>query len=231
MKSLEARFKTKKRKACQKASEAPRKPARDISWHPMPWDDSGKRFEVLGDSLLILSWINGEWRCKYRLYEDRVGIARASLGNLHASHGFLPRQTATNWARHIYRELNKDADKLANKHSYHFWINRRRYAFPFYRLFFDGSVTRQGAGGGWALFSCTDTNRDLLCDWHLVAELSFGMPLTATITVCELEACIWGIVFTEALQESLDSALTNASTWKVMCTKGFPVLQLSQLIV
>ena len=165
------------------------------------------------------------------MYEARVGIARGSLVSLQAAHEFLPRQSTANWVRHIYRELNGHADKLANKHSYSFWINQDLFKFPFYRLFFDGSVGKRGAGGGWALYGCTDINQDTLSDWHLVAELSFGMPATATITVCELEACLWGILFTEALQNSLEAALLNARTWQTMNTRGFPVLQLSQLII
>ena len=36
-------------------------------------------------------------------------------------------------------------------------------------------------------------------EWTAIASLSFDMPAGSTVTVCELEACVWGVAFLAAV--------------------------------
>ena len=71
------------------------------------------------------------------------------------------------------------------------WFDTSNFKYPLYRVFFDGSLTGSAAGGGWILFGARTVNSDALEEWQAVASLSFAMPKQATITACELEACVW----------------------------------------
>eukprot|EP00973_Karenia_brevis_P091572 12408182-Karenia_brevis.AAC.1 len=147
-------------------------------------------------------------------------------------HGLMPRARDSEWARHIYRELNQRADALANKHAHYCYmcLRSKPQSFKYYRIFFDGSVARSGAGGGWVLYGCSDLHTDVPEAWTVVAERSFPMPKTATITACELEACVWAVAFLRDLLDSTEKAMENIRTWQPLDTNGFPVLQLAQLV-
>ena len=81
-----------------------------------PWpSDSHRRLEVLGDSKVVINWMNGDWEVKGQEHEMHVrGIidqfVRWYLGGI-----FRPRNDdGSSWCRHIYRESNKAADTHAN---------------------------------------------------------------------------------------------------------------------
>lgn len=107
--------------------------------------------------------------------------------------GFRPRTDLSDWGRHIFRELNTEADKLAGRHRYHFQEHSNDTSMLAYRLFFDGSRTSTGTGGGWVLYGSRDGSRDASCDWERLADLSFQMDASATVTACELEAALFGM--------------------------------------
>ena len=89
-------------------------------------------------------------------------------------------------------------------------------------------MTEKAAGGGWALFGATGAAIDVLHEWNLIAEVSFDMPRHATITVCELEACVWGVAFYAAMCAGIGEAHRNLATWVTADTKQHQVLQIAQ---
>ena len=56
------------------------------------------------------------------------------------------------------------------------------------------------------------------------------MGPAATITVCELEACLSGITFIAALANGLAEAEEHLSLWEPLRVESFPLLQLAQLL-
>ena len=86
--------------------------------HPwnVPWpSDSHRRLDILGDSKVVINWMNGDWEVKGQEHDMHVrGIidqfVRWYLGGI-----FRPRNDdESSWCRHIYRESNKAADTHAN---------------------------------------------------------------------------------------------------------------------
>eukprot|EP00973_Karenia_brevis_P078040 10840374-Karenia_brevis.AAC.1 len=55
-------------------------------------------------------------------------------------------------ACHIFRELNGEADALAGLHHNASSVYEPIRRHNCFRLFFDGSKTETGAGGGWVLY-------------------------------------------------------------------------------
>jgi hypothetical protein len=102
--------------------------------------------------------------------------------------------------------------------------------FKCYRLFFDGSVTKTKAGGGWVLYGATTVAQDTQEEWKLIAAVSFPMPPSSTITACELEACLWGVAFIAALFSGGSHAATNLQTWQPQHIEGMRTLMLANLI-
>ena len=80
------------------------------------------------------------------------------------------------------------------------------------------------------MYGSDAVNIDDPTEWTFVAAVSFPMPPEATITVCELEACVWGVCFVTALAISCDDANKNLFTWKPMSVNRFPILQLAQML-
>eukprot|EP00973_Karenia_brevis_P045707 6329188-Karenia_brevis.AAC.1 len=60
-----------------------------------------------------------------------------------------PRHETADWGRHIYRELNTQADELAGRHVLSYERVDNAVPYTCFRLFFDGSVSQSGSGGGW----------------------------------------------------------------------------------
>ena len=84
-----------------------------------PWNvawpsDSHRRLEILGDSKVVVNWMNGEWEVKgseHTLHVRNVidQFVRWYLGGI-----FRPRNDESCWCRHVFRESNKTADTHAN---------------------------------------------------------------------------------------------------------------------
>ena len=69
MSALEARFQGRSRRICGTVEPARKRP-RVVLREPVPWEQNASpRVEILGDSLLVISWLNGLRRCMYRLYK------------------------------------------------------------------------------------------------------------------------------------------------------------------
>ena len=141
-----------------------------------------------------------------------------------------PRCDAADWGRHIYRELNQEADSLAGRHAhtYQEFCHGRHYRC--YRICFDGSVTETASGGGWILYGARTIIEDAPGVWTRLAQLSFPLAIGSTVTVAELESCLWGVTYLMARLQGTCVATANLQKWKPMNTSKLKILSLSGLI-
>ena len=83
------------------------------------WDGPDRQttlLEVLGDSELDIGWVNGQTRCETHVHLlNLLTSAQESRFDAWRHDMILPRQSHLPWCRHIYRELNKEADALATE--------------------------------------------------------------------------------------------------------------------
>ena len=131
--------------------QPPTKRPRTVHRCPVEWswaDRRMPRIEIMGDSSLIINWLNGLWKCKYRVYAQRLRILHDTLERMARKYFVAPRQDYCEWSRHIYRELNGEADILAGRHRFTYQDLCRDTSFNCFRLFFDGSCNRLGTAGG-----------------------------------------------------------------------------------
>eukprot|EP00973_Karenia_brevis_P040018 5525708-Karenia_brevis.AAC.1 len=136
----------------------------------------GSRLEIVGDSKLVINWINGLWRCKYHIYRGRLAILHKIIEELIVNYGFRPRCETAEWSRHVYRELNGEADALAGCHTFTYEHIDKDTSYRNFRLFFDGSVTTSSSGGGWVLYGSHGHNATAVeteNEWAKLAALSF----------------------------------------------------------
>ena len=92
-------------------------------------------------------------------------------------------------------------------------------------MFFDGSATSTGSGGGWVLYGADDAIHGHPDDWTRLAALSFSMPASATVTAAEMEACLWGVVYVASWLQNPQTAHTNVKNWRVLDTDRFEMLE------
>ena len=147
-----------------------------------------------------------------------------------STYGLAPRCDSADFGRHIYRELNGEADHLANKYCYTVDFHIPAPKYTYYRLLFDGSVSKSGCGGGWVLKGSHRVDKDMPEEWSNVARVSFPMPRHSTITTCELEACVWGVAFTMLLIRNADAASDNLKQWAPWHIPNIRTLKLAKLV-
>ena len=130
--------------------------------------------EIIGDNELIVNWLNGAARCDHPAFSRRIAkvvceLHRAWVGGL-----LVPRVPSADWARHVYRELNQEADALANKamderHSSDWmresWLLRPRRL----RGYFDGGRRDAFVSSCGCLVQASYTDEPTQSSWHIVA--------------------------------------------------------------
>ena len=141
-----------------------------------------------------------------------------------------PRQEHVDWGRHIYRELNGEADAIAGRHHYSYSRFTQRPDFRCFRLYFDGSCAQHGSGGGWVLYGAVAIVEDSLDAWTKIAELSFPLGEKSTVTIAELEACLWGVTYVSAVLRCEAALSHHLETWRPLDTSQFELLELSGLV-
>jgi len=204
MRPLEVRYAKAPRKRMPDTTEGPRrKKPRVVFREPVFWDwfaDRVRRLEILGDSKLVVNWVRGIWACKFRPYKARMQEVIGTLENHVTASGLRPRCRDADFARHIFRELNGEADALAGKHcdEYNFWKPERLTEFHYYRVFFDGSAAPDSSGAGWVLYG-TESILDDPAEWEKIAAKSLALPKGCSVTAAELEACASAVEFLDAL--------------------------------
>jgi ribonuclease HI len=188
------------------------------------------RLEILGDINLVVNWVNGLWRCKFRIYDQRLAMLHTILQDLAANFGLRPRLDDAEWSRHVFRELNKDADALATSHVDSYTEHCHDTEFLHFRIFFDGSCSSSGSGGGWVLYGTPGAKTDAPEEWLRISELSFPLQKGATVTAAEFEACLSSLAYFRAWMQGPSATKRHVQTWKPLDTSRFGLLELSGLI-
>ena len=84
-----------------------------------PWNlawpsDSHRRLENLGDSKVVINWMNGDWEVKGNEHTTHVRDVIDQCVRWYLSGTFRPRNDECCWCKHVFRESNKAADTHAN---------------------------------------------------------------------------------------------------------------------
>ncbi len=117
--------------------------------------------QIAGDSMLIVNWLNGCWKVYSKQYRERVAKLQDELEKLPAAKKVTAANLGENFAMHVYREGNVDADVLthvARYSGFYSWVdlckiqNQKNSAL---RGNFDGGRCEKGAGAGWILWGAT----------------------------------------------------------------------------
>ena len=92
MRSLEDRCQAP-RSSQPDAVESAKKRPRVVFREPVQWAAESRhpRLEILCDSTLIVSWLNGRWKCRNRTYNDRVRLMRRIVQGMAEADEFRPR--------------------------------------------------------------------------------------------------------------------------------------------
>ena len=171
------------------------------------------RLEVLGDSLLIISWCLGLWRAGFHTYANKVCQLQALIEKMVNQQGLSTRCKTGEMFRHIYRELNSEADALAGRAENSGALLTNAPPPRFLRLMFDGSRTSSKAGGGWILYGAPEILRDEPNEWKVLAWQSFVFPARVSITAAELEAVFAGVTFLHSYLQGPEAANRHFSQW------------------
>ena len=151
------------------------------------FDASYTAVDLYGDSELVISWLNGTVALRDRTYAARVGSIMRSIHCAWRQNALVPRTPSDNWFRHVYRELNTEADRLANlaldSASSQSWRSGNSTQRPLaVRGAFDGAHRNDAeVSCGWWLQATWDGGT-----WHMVAWGSLGLREGVTTVDAEL---------------------------------------------
>ncbi|CAK0832361.1 unnamed protein product [Prorocentrum cordatum] len=185
---------------------------------------------MLRDSALIIHWATFLRKCQYAVYDSRLSVAHHTIAMLVEAHDALPRHCSAEWARHVYRELNAGANELANRHCFKYQQYCSVDGFRYFRIYFDGSVSDGGVGGGWVLYGSRHLTTDAPEDWSKIADLSFGLRGGAAVAATELEPCVWVIVYLGDALQGPATANFNPELWQPIDTSPPPILSLAGML-
>ena len=116
--------------------------------------------------------------------------------------------------RHVYREPNAEADRLAGLRVSGWHVEPYDKPFQLLRLQFDGSSTSTHAGCGWALYGAEEVNHDVDDKWTLAAWHAFRLPAKMSCTAAELEAMAAGVHFIAADVQGYEVSRRCLQTWQ-----------------
>jgi len=212
MQRLEQRFGKHKLHDQDAQSQVVRKAPRLVDWEPQPWtlDDGHHRLEVCGDSRVVINWLNGIWPVKFLPYLRRVQGLHRQLHEMVACGDVRPRQDSADFCRHVFRELNGQADALANRHCNTWHLDVYDKPATCIRAFFDGSVRRGKSAFGWIVLACPSGDADMEL-WRTVASKSGSLPDGATITAAELEGSLSLLSFLHSYYQSYHKSRADIS--------------------
>ena len=71
------------------------------------------RVEIVGDSELVINWLNATIKCTDDAAASKVAFIQNSLFLLYHHQLIMPRRDSGDWFRHVFRELNTRADEAA----------------------------------------------------------------------------------------------------------------------
>ena len=167
--------------------------------HPVPrqvvdpnitWEgnvDSATRLEIVGDSLTVIRWHQGVWTTSCVRHLGSISSTINVLARWHRKGTVLTRTAATDFYRHVYGELNKRADHLANS-VLDGTLMRWSYTLPDapkkILAHFDGA--KRGGGPAAAAWTIEGEMGDGV--WAVLAEGGALLTITDTVTDAELTA-------------------------------------------
>ena len=64
------------------------------------------------------------------------------------------------------------------------------------------------------LYGAAHAKNDVPESWTMLAKLSFKLAAESTVTLAELEACLWGVAYLEARLRGIPHAARNAQEWQ-----------------
>ena len=67
-------------------------------------------------------------------------------------------------------------------------------------------------------------------EWQIIASCSFGMPADATVTMCELEACRFGIAFIAAMSFGAGKTRECLESWQTLKVGRVRTILLAEMI-
>ncbi len=142
--------------------QPPLKRPRLVAHQAVKWDLGGAshRVEILGDSLLVINWAMGVWYPRFLPYLRRMIKVQRMFEGMLDSGMVMPRTDASDIFRHIYRELNAEADRLAGS-STPSEVFPYMDPMPYLRFQFDGSSTKDRSGCGWILYGSASVQEDV----------------------------------------------------------------------
>ena len=82
-------------------------------WNVARCPDEHRRLEILGDTKVVINWMNGPWEVKGEEHTVPVRGVVDQLVRWYLGGTFGPRTDETDWCTHIFREHNKEADTHA----------------------------------------------------------------------------------------------------------------------
>ena len=207
------------------------KKARQVTWEKQAWslDPGTRRLEICGDSRVIVNWCNGVWPVKFTPYARCVSELQRDLHHLAKTAKVRPREDCADFCRHIFRELNQEADAMANRHGSSCHVKEYGEPAACVRAFFDGSVKGKRAAFGWVVQECSAGDQDM-SKWRTVATKSGSLPDGASITAAELEACSSLVSFLSSYYKSYEEALGRITMDRLMNYNSIRVLFLAELV-
>ena len=131
----------------------------------VPWNSlfqNQHRIELCGDSKVVVNWCEAYWPVRNPRFRDLVND---SMSNMHQwwHLGCQPRMKHALWCRHIFREYNSVADKLAGEGKDMTAVTcvvearvHSKKALNFLRGFWDGAFSSSDkfVGLGWWIQFC-----------------------------------------------------------------------------
>jgi hypothetical protein len=208
----------------------PAKKRRIVFREPVLWQPChGHRLEICGDSKTIIGWALAVYGIKFRPYSDRIAQVHRTLDALHYANGLRPRCDHEPVFKHIFRELNAEADAIAGMGSAQHWMSEQPGPYTNLRLFFDGSFRNGFATSGWVLYGSNCVETDDPDEWTRVAWHSFPVG-SASVTAAELEAMSGGVLFLEAYFNGTQAMKEHFSSFRTIGLDQWSVLKLASLV-
>ena len=186
-------------------AESKREP-REVIAQPFPFvtprSDLSKAIEFCSDSLVVVSWLHGQWKVNNSLYKpavrtilDEIGPHLFSSGREKEQHqleavpyasqgnfsNLVTRSGAAYLFRHLFRGLNTVAVRLASERGDRLEVRVHALQWPrFLRGFSDGSSREEGSGCGWTLLGSASPDDGDDSTWAVLAEAHFDLPTKPT---------------------------------------------------
>jgi ribonuclease HI len=159
------------------------------------------RAEIVGDSLLVVSWCQGYWQLKEQQYEGMLQECIESMTQLQSLCLCAPRCLTSWWIRHVPRELNAQADALAKacleSGQPHLWVlsDMASLHVRAVSVHFDGGHKGGRGSSAWTMSVALDSS----LTWQVVAEAAVYHAAGATSVSAEMYACFQSVRALKAL--------------------------------